>query len=506
MIKRALISVWNKNGIVEFARRLYDKGIEILSTGGTAKLLRTNDIDVVEVSDYIDFPELASGVKTMHPKIHGALLAQRDSSAQMKEAQKNDIPMIDLLVSNFRPFDLSSSDIGKEPSEALGQLDIGGPSLLRSAATNFKSVTVVFDPSDYNLVAQEIEANGKTNIATRRRLAEKVFETVAHYDCQIVEYLTAGRTRHFAFHKLTDLRYGENPHQKAALYRDLHPSPRFACLPNALALQGKLLSYNNVIDADVALNLVRKFDQPCVAFVKHGNPCGIAIGEDLNDAFINAYQGDPKCVRGGVLAINRRCSADLAEILASKDFCVVLAPDYEERALIYFQGKNTLTVLKLGEVQPEALDHPLYKIAGGLLIQESDTKSLTESQLTVVTQKEPNSTQKKDLLFAWTIAKHTKTNAVVAAKKGMAVGIGAGQTSREEAVDLCLRKAQGRLKGAVLASDGYLDNPATIERMAQSGITAILQPGGSPNDPAIIAVADSHGIVMAFTGLRAFSH
>lgn len=506
MIRRALLSVSNKNGIVEFAKRLYGKGIEILSTGGTARLLRANDIDVVDVSAFTGFPELASGVKTLHPKIHGALLAKRNNAPQLKEASQNDIQLIDLLVANLSPLNLPSGDDPKTIDKALESVDIGGPSLLRSAAKNYRSVTVVSDPADYNLVIQEIEANGDTNEATRKRLAEKVFETTTHYDGLVAEFLTQGRIKHITLKKVGDLRHGENPHQSATLYRDMHPAPHHACVPNAIQLQGRPLSYTNALDADTALALLRPFNKPGVAFVKHGSPCGVSIVDDLNDAFLNAYQGDPRCVSGGLLALNRRCTADLAEAIVTKDFFGVLAPDFDDKALTVFKKKKDLPVLKVGEITPEKAGMSYRKISGGAVVQETDTRLPTEQDLTVVTKKEPTPKQVADLLFAWVVAKHTRTNAVVVAKNGMTVGIGEGQTSREAAVDLALRKAHGRLKNSVLASDGALDNASTIRALGEAGVKAILQPGRSSNDAAVTTAADDAGIAMAFTGYRAFLH
>ena len=321
MIKRALISVSNKDGIVEFAKGLYAKGIEILSTGGTAKLLRENGIDVLDVDKYTGFPEMMDGrVKTLHPKIHGALLALRDNDGHMKAASDHEIEPIDLLVVNLYPFEETIKKEGVALEEAIENIDIGGPSMLRSAAKNFRSVTVVTDPGDYESVLKEIEENGNTTDDARRRLAEKVFEKTAHYDSMIANYLTGGKTRHIIVEKMgDDLRYGENPHQRAGFFKD-RESHAGACIPNADVLQGKALSYNNIMDADAALSLIREFDKPTVAFIKHGNPCGIATADSIEDAFVNAYEGDPKSAFGGVIAFNRTCTADLAQTITSKFF------------------------------------------------------------------------------------------------------------------------------------------------------------------------------------------
>lgn len=507
MIKRALISVSDKNGIVPFAKRLYAKGIEILSTGGTAKLLRDNDIDVIDVEKFTGSPEMMGGrVKTLHPKIHGALLAQRDNEGHMKEVEKHAIQTIDLLVVNLYPFEETVNRKGATLEEAIEQIDIGGPSMLRSAAKNFRSVTVVTDPRDYDRVLLEIEKNGNTIEATRRHLAEKAFETTARYDSVIANFLTGGKVKTIMVRKIADLRYGENPHQKASFYRDFNHGQRADCIPNADILQGKELSYNNISDADAALSLVREFQEPCVAFIKHGNPCGIAVGEDINDAFINAYAGDPKSAFGGVIAFNRDCTGDLAEAITAQFFEAVVAPDYEKKALATFKKKPNLRVLKVGTIKPETDGETFRKVTGGLLAQDLDTQQIGKGDVTIVTQKKPTAKQMDDLLFAWHVVKHVKSNAIVLAKNGMTVGIGAGQMSRVDSVEIAIRKAAGRQKGSVLASDAFFPFPDSVEASAKAGVTAIIQPGGSIKDQEAIEAADKHGIAMVFTGVRAFRH
>ena len=506
MIKRALISVSNKDGIVEFAKGLYDKGVEILSTGGTAKLLRDNGVDVVDVSEYTGHPEMMDGrVKTLHPKIHGALLALRDNPDHMKSAEEHDIGMIDLVAVNLYPFEETIQKEGVELGEAVEQIDIGGPSMLRSAAKNFRYVTVITDPTDYALVLKEIESDGDTSEETRRRLAEKVFERTAEYDSMIANYLTGGKTKHIVVQKISDLRYRENPHQKAGFYKE-HNHAKQACIPNAEVLQGKELSYNNIMDADGALSLVREFDKPCVAFIKHSNPCGIAVGENINDAFINAYEGDPKSAFGGVIAFNRTCTADLAETITGKFFEIVLAPDFEEGAIEVFKKKPNLRVLKLGEIKAEEAGETYRKVSGGLLVQDLDVKRIAKDDLKIVTKKAPTDQEMEDLLFAWHVVKHVKSNAIVFAKNGMTVGIGAGQMSRVDAVELAIKKSLNREDGSVMASDAFFPFPDSVERAAERKITAIIQPGGSIKDEEVIAAADKVGIAMVFTGARAFLH
>ncbi|MFC1733028.1 bifunctional phosphoribosylaminoimidazolecarboxamide formyltransferase/IMP cyclohydrolase [candidate division KSB1 bacterium] len=506
MIKRALISVSNKDGIVEFAKQLYAKGVEILSTGGTAKLLRDNEIDVVEVGDYTGHPEMMDGrVKTLHPKIHGGLLAVRDNPEHMKSAEKHDIGMIDLVVVNLYPFESTIQKEGVKLEEAIEQIDIGGPSMLRSAAKNFRSVTVVTSPEDYDSVIKEINDNGDTTEDSRRILAEKVFETTAHYDSMIANYLTGGKTKHIIVEKIGNLRYGENPHQKAGFYKDRNAGDS-ASIPNAEALQGKALSYNNIMDADAALSLVREFEEPCVAFIKHANPCGIAVAESIEDAFINAYEGDPKSAFGGIIAFNRTCTKDLAETIVGKFFEIVLAPDFEDGAIETFKKKPNLRVLKIGEIKPEKEGETYRKVSGGLLIQDLDTKLIKEGDLKIVTKNKPTDKQMRDLLFSWHVVKHVKSNAIVLAKNGMSVGTGAGQMSRVDAVEIALKKAGGREEGSVLASDAFFPFPDSIEAAAKAGITAIIQPGGSIKDEEVIAKADELGVAMVFTGARAFLH
>lgn len=506
MIKRALISVSDKDGIVDFAKTLHAKGVEILSTGGTAKLIRESGVDVMDVSDYTGHPEMMDGrVKTLHPKVHGGLLAVRDNPEHMKSAEEHDIGIIDLVVVNLYPF---AETIKKEEvtlETAIEQIDIGGPSMLRSAAKNFRSVTVVTDPADYAVVLAEMENGGDTTEGTRRRLAEKVFELTAQYDSMIAGFLTEGKFKNITLEKLGELRYGENPHQKAAFYKD-DGGFEGASIPNAEVLQGKALSYNNIMDADAALSVVREFSEPCVAFIKHANPCGIAVGANIEEAFKNAYEGDPKSAFGGIIAFNRTCTKEFAESITGKFFEIVLAPDFGEGALEVFANKPNLRVLKLGDVQPEAGGETYRRITGGMLVQDFDTKQIKKDDLKVVTKKVPTDAEMNDLLFGWHVCKHVKSNAIVFAKGGMSVGIGAGQMSRVDAVELALKKADGREQGSVLASDAFFPFPDSIEVAHSAGITAIIQPGGSVKDPEVIAKADELGIAMVFTGTRAFLH
>lgn len=506
MIKRALISVSDKTGIVEFAKKLDEKGVEILSTGGTAKLFREHGIAVKDVSEYTGFPEMMDGrVKTLHPKIHGGLLAIRSNGEHMNAAQTNEIEMIDLVVVNLYPFEQSIKKEGVHLEEAIENIDIGGPSMLRSAAKNFQSVTVITDPQDYEQVLKEIEENNDTTVETRRYLAEKVFETTARYDSLIAEYLTGGNVRHLIVRKVSDLRYGENPHQKAAFYKD-HDHHKEASLVTGKIIQGKELSYNNIMDADGALSLVREFKEPTVAFIKHANPCGIATAKTIEEAFQNAYESDPKSAFGGIIALNRKLDKAIAEEIASKFFEVIIAPEFEEEALKVFEKKPNLRVIEVGQIHPEPSAESYRKVSGGLLIQDLDIAVIEESELKLVTKRAPTTEEMKDLLFAWKTVKHVKSNAIVLAKDGMSVGIGAGQMSRVDAVELAVSKAVGRENGAVMASDAFFPFADSIETAAKNNIKAIIQPGGSIKDAEVIEAADKAGIAMVFTGKRAFLH
>ncbi len=506
MIKRALISVSDKTGVADLAKRLAAKGVEVLSTGGTAKLLREAGVAVKDVSEFTGFPEMMNGrVKTLHPKVHGGLLGLRDNPEHIKAAQANGIEWIDLLVVNLYPFAETVKKPGVTEAEAIEQIDIGGPSMLRSAAKNFKFVTVVSDPADYGAVLHEIEAKGDTTPETRRKLAEKVFALTAQYDAMIAGHLTGGTFTLLPALKVSDLRYGENPHQKAAFYRNpLDPAKN--SLTEARILQGKEPSYNNILDTDAALNLIREFKRPAVAFIKHTNPCGVAIAEELNDAFVNAFGCDPKSAFGGIVALNRPCTKDLAEAITAQFFEVVVAPEFAAEALEVFKRKPNLRVLAVGVIEPLTGGGVVRSVAGGYLMQDRNVKVLSKDDVKVVTKKAPTPEQITDLMFAWKVAKHVKSNAIVLAKNGMTVGIGAGQMSRVDSVEIALHKANGREKGTVMASDAFFPFADSVEAAAGAGIAAIVQPGGSIKDAEVIASADKHGIAMVFTGSRAFLH
>lgn len=506
MIKRALISVSDKTGVIELAQLLQKKQVEILSTGGTAKLLSENNIEVVEVGDYTGFPEMMDGrVKTLHPKIHGGLLAVRNNDQHMAAAEENGVGMIDLVVVNLYPFKQTIEKEAVSLEEAIEQIDIGGPSMLRSAAKNYQFVTVVTEPSDYERVMEEIQSQGNTTPETRRKLAEKVFVLTAQYDAMIAHYLTEGQFKSIPLKKVSDLRYGENPHQEADFYQEIGSNDQVS-LAEAKQYQGKELSYNNIMDSDAALATVREFVVPAVVFLKHANPCGVATANTLEEAYDIALDGDSKSAFGGIIALNRKCTSTIAEKITSRFFEVVLAPDFQPEALEILKKKKRLRVMNVGPMGPISGGKNYKKVSGGLLVQDLDTAQVVQDDLQVVTQKTPTDQEVKDLLFAWHVLKHVKSNGIVLAKENRTVGIGAGQMSRVDAVELAVKKAGGRQQGSVMASDAFFPFPDGVEAAAKAGITAIIQPGGSIKDEEVIKAANDLGVAMVFTGKRAFLH
>lgn len=527
-IKRALISVSNKSGVVEFAKGLHALGVEILSTGGTASALREAGVTVRDVSDVTGFPEMMDGrVKTLHPKIHGGILGLRDVHAPT--ASDHGIEWIDLVVVNLYPFAATIQKAGVSEDEVIENIDIGGPSLIRAAAKNRGWVGVVVDPTDYASVLQEIQSGG-LSYETRKRLSIKAFGHTAQYDAIIHGYLTSslrgrlGRPKQsqiassatpprddgfpqiltLPFIKHMDLRYGENPHQRAAAYRD--PLASGTSILSATIHQGKQLSYNNIMDADAAFAMTREFDEPACIVVKHANPCGVATGEDITEVFTRAYNADSLSAFGGIISLNRPCTAKIAEAIAKVFVEIVLAPSYEPAALEILSKKKNLRVLELGSFGPREPKTEFRYVDGGLLLQDSDVKTLTQHDLDVVTIKQPTANELRDMLFAWRVVKHIKANAILIAKDNTTVGVGAGQVSRVDSVDIALKKAGDRAKGAVLASDAFFPFRDSIDKLAGTGITAIVQPGGSVKDEEVIAAANEHGLAMVFTGTRAFKH
>ena len=518
-IRRALISVSDKTGIVDFARALIERGVEILSTGGTAKLLAGNGISVIEVADYTGFPEMMDGrLKTLHPKIHGGLLGRRgeDEGAMVEHG----IPPIDLLVVNLYPFEATVAKPDCALAEAIENIDIGGPAMLRAAAKNHAAVTVVVDAGDYQRVLAEMRDHaGAVSAATRFDLAVKVFEHTGRYDGAIANYLGSiqaeggrdpfPRTYSVQFHKAQDMRYGENPHQGAAFY--VEPKPAEACIATARQLQGKELSYNNVADTDAALECVKGFAAPACVIVKHANPCGVAIGSSLLEAYDRAYKTDPTSAFGGIIAFNRPLDGATAKAIVDRQFVeVIIAPEVTPEALAATASKQNVRVLACGnwgDVRAPGWDYK--RVAGGLLVQDRDLGQVATSDLKVVTKRQPTDREMTDLLFAWQVVKFVKSNAIVYGKDGMILGVGAGQMSRVFSAHIAVMKAREEkldLKGAAMASDAFFPFRDGIDLAAEQGITAVIEPGGSMRDSEVIAAADEHGMAMVFTGMRHFRH
>jgi phosphoribosylaminoimidazolecarboxamide formyltransferase/IMP cyclohydrolase len=522
-IRRALISVSDKAGIVDFTRALTKFDVEIISTGGTAKALRDAGIDVRDVSDVTGFPEMMDGrVKTLHPRIHGGLLGLRGNPDHEASMREQGIEPIDLVVINLYPFEETVAREGVTLEEAIEQIDIGGPAMIRSAAKNFRDVAVVIDPRDYESILEKLEnASGSLTFEDRFELAQQAFLRTAAYDSDVFTYLqnpaaekpeadNAGALFHYeelALTKLNDLRYGENPHQKAALYEVsvMDGLLEFAGVAHAVLLSGKEMSFNNYVDADAAWLLVCDFDEPACAIIKHTNPAGIALGESGEEAYRRALATDPVSAFGGIVAFNRAVDAAAARAVVEIFTEVVIAPDYDDAALEVLRAKKNLRVLRASA--PETAEGLEYKqISGGMLVQTRDTHKLKRDDLQVVSKRVPSEKEVEDLLFAWTVCKHTKSNAIVYARDGQTVGVGAGQMSRVDSVKLGAMRAQLPVAGSVLASDAFFPFRDGIDEAAKHGIVAVIQPGGSMRDAESIAACDEHDLAMVFTGIRHFKH
>ncbi len=521
-VRRALISVFDKTGVVEFAKRLAAQNIEILSTGGTAKLLREAGIAVRDVSDFTGWPEMLGGrVKTLHPKVHGGLLFRRGHTEDEKQAAEYGIAPIDLVAVNLYPFEATAAKAGLTAAELIENIDIGGPTMLRSAAKNFESVTVVTDAADFERVASQIESAGETTLATRLELARKVFARTSRYDGMIateLERLSAGSGRvaleakpvlpefvHIVLRRQQELRYGENPHQAAALYVPAERAPEG--LAAAKQLQGKELSYNNLVDLEAARSLAAKFKNPAAVIIKHNNPCGAAERETLIDAYLKALACDPVSAFGGVLAFNRAVDTAAAEEVAKLFVECIAAPGFADRAKEIFAAKKNLRLLELpaGGLEPER-ELQLKRILGGMLVQQPDLGEIKDDDLRMVTKRAPTAEEIHTMRFAWKVAKHVKSNAIVFAKDGATLGVGAGQMSRVDSVRIAVMKAQSSLAGTVVASDAFFPFADGVEEAAKAGATAVIQPGGSVRDAEVIAAADRLSLAMVFTGMRHFLH
>lgn len=512
--KRALISVSDKTGVVAFARQLSELGVEIISTGGTASLLKEAGIPVIGISEVTGFPEILDGrVKTLHPAIHSGLLAVRNNPAHQQQLADLQIAPIDFVVVNLYPFKQTIAKPDVTFEEAIENIDIGGPTMLRSAAKNHAFVTVVVDAVDYETVIAELQAQGETTLATRKRLAAKVFRHTAAYDALIARYLSEQTGERYpesftvTYEKVQDLRYGENPHQQAAFYRE--PLAGKASIAAAEQLHGKELSYNNINDADAALAIVREFDGPAVVAVKHANPCGVGIGETIKDAWRKAYEADPVSIFGGIVAANRTIDQETALLMKDVFLEIVIAPDFTAEALAVLQEKKNLRLLRLdvtAAAKPTMVMPRVAAVAGGALVQEFDVKGISQDELQVVTERQPSAEELAQLLFAWRVVKHVKSNAIVLARDNMTIGVGAGQMNRVGAAKIAIEQAGAKAPGAVLASDAFFPMPDTVEAAAQAGIKAIIQPGGSVRDQDSIEACNRHGIAMIFTGTRHFKH
>ena len=517
-IQRALLSVSDKTGVLELAQKLSDLGVELLSTGGTAKLLQEAGLPVKEVSEHTGFPEMMAGrIKTLHPKIHGGLLGRRGTDEAIMA--EHDISPIDLVVVNLYPFEATIARDDCTLPMAIENIDIGGPTMLRAAAKNHAAVTVLIDPSDYDKVISQIATNGGVDNATRFDLAVKTFEHTAYYDGMIANYLGKitdeapvefPRTFNSQFHKAQDMRYGENPHQNAAFYTEQQPES--GTISAATQVQGKALSYNNITDTDAALECVKAFPEaPACVIVKHANPCGVATADDLLTAYDLAYQTDPTSAFGGIIAFNKILDAATAQAIIDRQFVeVIIAPDISEEAKAVVSQKANVRLLDCGPFptqQSQGLDYK--RVTGGLLVQDRDTALVTDDELKVVTKKTPTEQQMADLRFAWRVAKFVKSNAIVYVNQQQTVGIGAGQMSRVVSSRIAGIKADDAgliVPGAVMASDAFFPFRDGLDAAAEAGISAVIQPGGSMRDDEVIAAADDNGIAMVFTGMRHFRH
>lgn len=509
-MKRALISVSNKNNITDFAKGLSELGIEVISTGGTLKSLQESGVDAIAIDEVTGFPEIMDGrVKTLHPKVHGGLLGKRSNPDHMKQMEENDIQPIDIVVVNLYPFKETLQKAGVSKEEIIENIDIGGPTMLRSAAKNFEDVLVIVDPEDYPRVLEALKVVN-VSLELRQQLAAKVFRHTANYDAMIAGYFAGETGEEFpetytvTYEKVQDLRYGENPHQAAAFYRA--PLSTGLSLARAKQLHGKELSYNNIQDANAALEIVEEYSEPAAVAVKHMNPCGIGVADSLSQAFQSAYDADPVSIFGGIIALNREVDAATAEILSGIFLEIVVAPGFTNEALEILTQKKNIRLLEVDMTQTKEVTHKLTSVSGGVLIQHQDAGQVTADDIKVVTKRQPTEKEIADLLFAWKAVKHVKSNAIVLAKDNQTIGIGAGQMNRVGSAKIAIEQAGEKAQGSVLASDAFFPMPDTVENAIKAGVTAIIQPGGSKRDQDSIDVCDEHGIAMVYTNMRHFKH
>lgn len=511
MKKRALISVSDKNGIVEFAKSLSELGFEIISTGGTKRTLEENGVPVTGVEDVTGFPEILEGrVKTLNPYIHGGLLAKFTNESHRKQLEEHNIQPIHLVCVNLYPFQQTIAKPDVTVDEAIENIDIGGPAMLRASAKNHEHVTVVVDPADYGTVLEELKEHGEVKPETRRRLAAKVFRHTAAYDALIAEYMTNLVNEEYperltvTYELKQTLRYGENPHQKAAFYRK--PLGSAFSIATAKQLHGKELSYNNINDADAALQIVKEFSEPAAVAVKHTNPCGVGTGEDIYTAYCKAYEADPVSIFGGIVALNREVDKKTAEKMHEIFLEIIIAPSFSEEALEILTKKKNIRLLTVPFDEPDKPEAKLTSIEGGLLVQDRDMYTLDDANITIPTKRKPTEEEWEALKFGWKVVKHVKSNAIVVCDKEKTLGVGAGQMNRVGAAKIALEQAGEKAKGAVMASDAFFPMDDTVEAAGKAGITAIIQPGGSIRDEDSIKKADEYGIAMVFTGVRHFKH
>lgn len=511
-MKRALISVFDKTGIVDFAKSLDSMGWEIISTGGTSKKLKEEGISVMDISDLTKFPECFDGrVKTLHPNVEGGILAIRDNDNHKKQMTELGVEPIDIVVCNLYPFKETLLKPGVSHAEIIENIDIGGPTMIRAAAKNYKFVTVITDPEDYHLVIDELRKEGDTSAETKEMLAAKVFIHTSHYDALIAGYFSERlnikypKTITLTYEKKQDLRYGENPHQSAAFYASVKGTE--GTLTGAVQLHGKELSYNNIGDTDGALETLKEFDEPTIVAAKHANPCGVGSASSLVEAYRRAYEADPVSIYGGIVAANREIDADTANEMAKIFLEVIVAPSFSEEALEILSKKKNIRLLQVENINHKNTTANKAKtVLGGLLIQDLDTQLLNQEELKVVTKRQPTEAEMRDLLFAWKVVKHAKSNGIAMAKDLCTTGVGPGQVSRIWALENAIRQGGERILGSVLASDAFFPFSDCVEAAHKAGITAIIQPGGSVRDQESVEAADKYGIAMIFTSMRHFKH
>lgn len=510
-MKRALVSVSDKTNLVPFVSSLVELGYEIISTGGTKKALEAAGIKTIGISEVTDFPEIMDGrVKTLHPKVHGALLCVRDNPDHVRQIEELGIQYIDLVCVNLYPFKETVQKPGVSHEEIIENIDIGGPSMLRSASKNYKFIPVLCDPSDYDAIVKELRENGETYLTTREYLAAKVFRHTASYDTMIASYLTERTGEKYpekftiTFDKVQELRYGENPHQSAAFYKGMNPQYSLA---NAKQLHGKELSYNNIQDGNAAIEILKDFEgQPAVVGLKHMNPCGVGIGKTIEEAWDKAYEADPVSIFGGIVAFNEPIHVSVAEKLSKIFLEIIIAPAFDEDAFEILSKKKNIRLMQLDTSLEVNAKYKVTNVNDGLLVQDIDDHKITAEDLRCVTNRKPTEEELEQLLFAWKVVKHVKSNAIVLVKDNMTIGVGAGQMNRVGAAKIAIEQAGEKAKGSIMSSDAFFPMPDTVEEAVKAGVTAIIQPGGSIKDQLSIDVCNEHGIAMVYTGVRHFKH